>query len=567
MIIGKPILGIIPPFYQLKSGYILFLISMVIAIAICFGFHFVVQFTSLYKLNLPLTLIIFHYLGLFVGSAMYLRYFSIYNKQSFYYYFFSGLILSMIAVLLATNPLLIIISLFSAGFFVGTTFILVIQLFGNILQNPEHDGLFYYWAMPAVAIILIIIGIFSTMDSINIIIFLLVMLLIGALTYHFALQSVSISVPKRKRNNKLIYYFRRIENLPYFLFYVTIGFFFVNIYLAAPVILDFESYNEFVDFLIIILSSLIIFFLPIGIIFDKIGRRISMAIGIVFHALAYLTISFIPTFFADIYPDIITAELIQLVKTIIFPSLLALGFSIVIMGSVLYLIESEKTTKHIETAATSSGLLSVAIGSIFAVIIIELLAQELFKSFLKLAINDPLVIILPVVLFLVYVPALIIIYFSKETQVSYDEKFWWKSTKQLILLDHNYNVQYNQRLKGFNTTDSSFNSNQIINQLEQQLPLPKKIEYANDMYLIKRSENCVIIIYTSLELQILEKKMSYFLTDFEALGAVWDEDRLIEIIHKHFIKQEYILKFELDQHEMKSYLKKAIILKERQQIR
>ena len=41
-----------------------------------------------------------------------------------------------------------------------------------------------------------------------------------------------------------------------------------------------------------------------------------------------------------------------------------------------------------------------------------------------------------------YVPALIIVYFSKETKISSVEKYWWKSAQYVLIVNNDNKIAY-----------------------------------------------------------------------------------------------------------------------------
>ena len=548
---------ILPPFFSMSLNSLLFMVSLLIITVSCFTLHFIVQFSVLIQNNFPLGIIVFHYLGVVIGSSVYLSKFSMFNQNRFYIPYYAGLTFSLIFMVLSNNILIITIFMVSSGFFVGIVFIVTLQYFGFMFNNPIKDGKLFFWAMPTFSILLIIEAIISNTNKYIHGAYLLLLFFIGSFLFYITTKNSKYILFSRSSNKKLKYFYKRKENWTFFIFYFAVGIFFVSIYYSSFLLLNIQLYSEFVNFMIVVLASLIFLFLPIGNLFDLLGRKFSMALGILFHAVAYLLISILQILPIQSDSIFLGINIINLIEELIFPIFLSIGFSITIMGSVLYLIESEKTEEHIETAITGNGLLFVGSGSLFTVIVIEILKSGLLSDLFLLIVTNQLTLI-PFLLFLAYVPFLIIIYFSKETKIPKEEKYWWKSTRYVFILNNEYEVEYKDRLWAFQE-DEDYDS--MLNVVKENLVKNKSIKnqyiHINSNYaLSKFSENCILILITRLDLQILKRKLSLFINDFEAMGAIMKRDRLVELVHKYLIKQEYIEKIgsNLDQEDFGKYL-------------
>ncbi|MHA2104834.1 MAG: MFS transporter [Candidatus Hodarchaeales archaeon] len=517
---------IIPPLFQMDLNSLLLIVCLLIITVSCFALHFVIQFSALVNKNLDLFLIVFHYIGVIFGSAIYMWKLSTFNQNRTYIPYYGAFTLSLILLLYSTDLPLVILFMFLSGFFVAVVFIMTLQFFGFFFNNPMSDGLLFFSAMPGFAIFMIIEAWLSEISFTAQSIYLLLLFGLGALLFFGTTRNNKFRLPSRFKNKKLKYFFRKRDNWPFFLFYFFMGTILVSVY--YPPILIIQSYPEYIQFLIILLASLILLFLPIGNLYDILGRKASLSIGIFLHSLAYVTLIF-------------TQDTSLISKSIIFPVLLALGFSITIMGAVLFLIESEKTEEYIETAISGVGLLCVGLGGTFAVIIIEIIRKNVFLDLLQALVNDQF-LLLPIFILSVYIPPLLIVFSSKETRVSGEEKYWWKSTEYVFVLNKKFEVTYEDTLWAYQEDEDYKIFLETVKKESGGKFKEKTIREEEKFIIMGCSENGIVILISSKELKILHKKIAMFLNDFEAMGALWKKDRILELVHKYLIKQEYVEK-------------------------
>jgi hypothetical protein len=211
------------------------------------------------------------------------------------------------------------------------------------------------------------------------------------------------------------------------------------------------------------------------------------------------------------------------------------------MGAVLFLIESEKTEEYIETAISGVGLLCVGLGGTFAVIIIEIIRKNVFLALLQALVNDQF-LLLPIFILSVYIPPLLIVFSSKETRVSGEEKYWWKSTEYVFVLNKKFEVTYEDTLWAYQEDEDYKIFLETVKKESGGKFKEKTIREEEKFIIMGCSENGIVILISSKELKILHKKIAMFLNDFEAMGALWKKDRILELVHKYLIKQEYVEK-------------------------
>ncbi len=361
--------------------------------------HFSLEFTVLQKVNLPYFLIIFHMIGVPVGAIFAVK---VINKRSSLFGFLTSFILLgffLLSLMVILHPLYTPFGLFGAGFFIGAmSGYLPIFGLSSIPESgdPKFAARFFGRGFAISSIFVIIYALMNLTINFTltliyfslILIISLVIMLKGNKNFDFVTQE----------HLNIINYIKNKKNLSKLTISFFHGFFIINTYYAAILIFDFigldQYLNSFVLFLFIILA---VGGIPTGSIADRIGRRITVMIGLVMQALAFLILSFL--------------NKINILLIVIFILFLGIGFIFIYVGFTQLKLElSERTTVRDESSI-SVGLLGI--GSAVGVILGEVIKDLIVNNTAYLTI----------ILLFVFICATIVVFQVQETLPSRSEKF------------------------------------------------------------------------------------------------------------------------------------------------
>lgn len=193
---------------------------------------------------------------------------------------------------------------------------------------------------------------------------------------------------------------RSKENLPKLGVAFFHGFFIINTYYAAILIFDSLGFIQYLNGYVLILFIIVaIVSLPVGMIVDTIGRRITAMIGLALQALAFLVLSFINDF--------------NIILIIIFISFLGIGFVFLYAGFSRLENELPRGLNARDEVSMSMGFLGI--GAAVGVILGEVM------KYLIVTTNNAAY--LTIVLLFIFICATIVVFQVQETLPSRSKKF------------------------------------------------------------------------------------------------------------------------------------------------
>ncbi len=377
------------------------------------GLHFIFEFAFLFAAGLDPFNIVFHLGGFIIGSFFFILWFSKNNLNSVLLTTCIGLGLSLIILSLFQNPILIIVILSLTGFSIGSVGPLYYIYGGFITTNQESAGrdmLAIY--IPVGFVIIIGTIIVSTGIEVLLASYFAVLLFLFILSFSFVRRSFSLS-PRKSTLRE--YLNKQNFPLPVLLLSLIMGFFVTNSYYTAIVLLNTSEeislsfpYPEslFIFVFVFFLTSMITC-LPCGFLSDRLGRRLSILIGLYLGAFVYFLIPILPMFIPNI------SEVSILLG--IFPIFLGVSITLVCFGGIS-VANYELAPKEFLMIHGGVGYVFWGLGCVTGVITVELL-KPLMET-------QP--ILLPFVMIFAYLIATIVVNQNKEPLLSKTEQDWEK---------------------------------------------------------------------------------------------------------------------------------------------
>lgn len=284
---------IIPPLGKFSIKEWCMLISSIFSIFLLMQYHFLFEFVILMKRELPYVLIIYHLIGIPVGTVFALK--LIYKELNhFASYLISNasVVIFFICLIIIDQPWFVPIGLFGAGFSIGIVLGLLYKHFYPIFKETRFAARYFSTAFIFVGFLTMIEAMIDIDKNplLGIIYFILVYISI----FIFAMlgKGAIIKLPIQESLN-ISSYIKERRGLLKIGFAFFAGFLWVNIYYVTILFLEKNGLDAKLDIYVIFFCiSIIISSFPGGLIADMIGRRISVLIGLIFQASAFLILSF-----------------------------------------------------------------------------------------------------------------------------------------------------------------------------------------------------------------------------------------------------------------------------------
>jgi len=377
----------------------LFNIPLLISLSLGNILHFTLEFSVLQTVNLPYLFIIFHMIGVPVGAFFAVKVSNKWNNIVAFSSNFILLIIFLMSLIIILNPIYTPFGLFGAGFFIGgMSGPLMITSASSIPKslNSVVGGRLFARGFAVSSIFVIIYALLNLTINFTLTLIYFSLILIVSLVFIFIIKIDFQSITQENLN--ISTYFKNKKNLSKMAVYFFHGFFIINTYYAAILIFDWIKLgtylNSFVLFLFIIIA---IGAIPTGIIADRIGRRITIMIGLAVQALAFLILSFLNE--------------INIILIVIFILFLGIGFNFIYVGFTQLRLELPEKTSLRDESSLSVGFLGI--GSAVGVILGEVLNFLIRTNTAYLTI----------VLLFVFICATIVVFQVRETLPSRSEKF------------------------------------------------------------------------------------------------------------------------------------------------
>ncbi len=469
-------------------------------------FHFILEFAVIAKNGLPYFYVLYHYLGLLLGTIFALG--IAYRRVShvvLIILFVSLLTFFFVWMLIIIQPWTVPITLTGAGFCIGVLFGLMNANFYPVYSTRQFSGRYFSFAFILWSVLNIVEALIINENPLACAVILGVYCVLAIVTILMG-KDVFKNYPIQE-SIKIRDFFGKKTGLPKLGFGFLWGFFFSNTYYAAVLVFQREAYPQYLNqFVIIIGIAIVVFLMPSGLIADTFGRRITILLGFMTQALAFLAL----VFFADN----------PLFLTYLFPIILGIGFALSLTTGIVVFGETPES-KHIRDEATLFFVCG-SVGMFCGVAIDELMKPFFFEQPAYLA----------VILLFIFVCGAIIIYQMKETLPPKEELAWKDSVQFLyILLKSSGLPIYSQVLKNVGDTNLKVNVGEvtddtllggalvaiasILKELARNENPLKTIKKEGFTILVEEGEKVLVALVAMEELKVIRKKMRDFVEEFQ----------------------------------------------------
>lgn len=324
------------------------------------------------------------------------------NKWNSIVAFLSNFILLLIflmSLIIFLNPYYTPFGLFGAGFFIGgMSGPLSINSTSSTPEStdPVFAGRLFGRGFAVSSIFVIIYALLNLTINFTLTLIYFSLILIVSLVFTFFTKKDFQCITQENLN--IITHIKNKKNLSNMAVYFFHGFFIINTYYAAILIFDWIKLGPYLNSFVLFLFTIIaIGGIPTGFIADRIGRRITIIIGLVIQALAFLILSFLND--------------VNIILIVIFILFLGIGFNFIYIGFTQLRLELPERLTLRDEISLSVGILGI--GSAVGVILGEVLKYLIVTNTAYLTI----------VLLFIFICATIVVFQVRETLPSRSEKF------------------------------------------------------------------------------------------------------------------------------------------------
>jgi MFS family permease len=517
---------IFPPADVFTPKQWLSIIGADLAASVLWASHFIFEYNVIIKIHLELYFLLICYFGCVLGGIFAIK---IIPKMDYYFAFIIFLsldILSLFLLITMENPIIVIITLFAAGFF-GSSFTgLIFVQFSYALPDPKFNGRANgggYIVINLLIVFMILIN--SSQFPFGNIIFLIAIYTIIIISTLISKSDVNLPPQSSLRIRKYLFDKRNFSEIFmgfFWGFFLTIPFYSVYLIFEGNLQEFFNTFN-----LILFITFTISVFIA-GQIYDILGRKVGMLLGLGIQALSFLLIVILND---------------EYYLSHIFPIILGIGTTFFLTSIPLIFVEI--TPKKFIRDKMSLAYIFMGLGMIFAVVLAEHLKSEFFID----------VSYLTLYLLFMFLIAAIFISQIKETLPSKKELGWQGEMQYLFIYFKSGVTIYNQDLtKLGKKTDYHEDSeillggalvavSSIFNEILKDKKIIKVIKQENFTIHIEEGKHVIMALIALHEIRKIRKKMQEFLDDFEdffedALVKGISETQLFrpttKIVQKHF---------------------------------
>ncbi|TXT54645.1 MAG: membrane protein of unknown function [Candidatus Thorarchaeota archaeon] len=428
------------------------------------------------------------------------------------------------------DPLFILymILLGIAGFGIGSILAPLMLISKPYLKKVEYNGRIYSFATAFLSPIVILGTWLDGMNNPSLLAMYFLVLYVAIAILLIDGRDNLNELPPRCSNIRS--FLRHRDLWPSILLMFFVGFFFTNTYLASVILLDYSNnLGNLNTFVIVLFSVCILATVPCGILFDKIGRRWTLLIGFYSQAIAFLLLSFFPPMQ---YPVMLE---------IVFPAVIAFGFTIAIFGALLVSLE-----------LAPRGFFRVHQGISWVLFGIGMVAGVITDLALY-----PLITVspayLPLVLIFALFTATIIVLQLKETLPSKEELEWKRKVEHLLVLSQGGIPMYSERLSSTPVSTEGPDEmlvggaltgiTELVKEISQRAGKLKVIQQEGYSIILEEGREVIVAVMALEELDIIREKTQDFLEDFQRffseLIGDWSGDPKIfspakELVANHF---------------------------------
>lgn len=488
---------LIPAFNEYPRRQLINGIGITILNSLLLGFHFILEFSILSQNGLPIYFVIFHFIGLSIGSLFTIKLGRKLNHFLSFMSYIALMVLFFSVMILINQPVIISLCLFGGGFCIGSSCGLINLSTYSVNEKPENSGRLIGLAFLITSPFIILQ---TFIDSLLIpVVYVFYILIVFLIIASFLLYGrKGIKWPTQNSLN-LIKYLKKKENLPTIALAFFIGFFTTNTYYAGILILELMgALNSLYTFVITIFLVNIVVSLFIGLFADKFGRKLTILLGLCIQALGFLLLSFL--------------GINLTVLVYIFPIPIGIGYVMANIGSNLSFGELSEP-KYIRDTS-SVYMIFLGFGCVGGVLI-----AEIFRSLL---ISQPFYF--TIMLLFVFVIATLSVSQLKETLPSKEEIEWKTSLQEFFCITSTNGIciyHYNF-LEESNIDPQLFAGGisgvcSLVQEMTQSQKRTKVIDQEDKTLLLEFGDYITCVLLCTSNLHILRNKLKEIIQEIEFL--------------------------------------------------
>jgi MFS family permease len=481
------------------------LIAGILAGSFVYFVHFFLAIQVLEDFGLELAWICVHFVGLIFGAIIFTFFSAKLDQNVVFLISLTTLTGSFIGLHLLTQSWLIFVFLSLTGLSAGHIFPIISGYAKNVYEFPQYLGKWQYITNFVSFILILIYVLLYYLENNTLwqIIFILFLYSVALLAYFLGRNQIHI--PKNSTSWKE--YRKGVKmRKRYWVLLLLAGFQISNLFFAAVLMIDNDRMfveglfiENLARYVIIFFISSSVFAIFAGILYDTIGRRWSMGLGVIIMGIAIASMVF---FIGNIY-----------VYLYISPAIMGIGYTLLVPGATM-IVPIELAPKKNYVIQFGINFVLQGIGMSLGVIFDYLLIKAIDFS------ENSILFLFSQVLVYLLMPY--IIFQIPETLPSKEELRWQQRVELLLVISDAGLPLYSKvlRKKKFQA-DLSLTSGV----LSGVMSITEEITSRSSLQTIKQKDYCIMLekgtyatlaVMTETELTTLRNQMIEFLKEFEA---------------------------------------------------
>ncbi len=493
---------LLPPLNIYTKNEWAVIIGPIIVGGMIWALHFIIEFSIILRLNLPLWLASFHMVGValggFIGAALRKKLTSVSGFLILNSFFSAFLCL----LYLIQQDWSVPVALLGAGCSLSAQWGFMQHRTAIAVKDQRYTGRTIAVAYILIAFYVMFVAFLDKAFASN---------QWGMPLFIFgSYLLISFCTIKSTRAIKLVpqqtvrfrEYLHDKANIPKIAMAFFFGLFFVNTYYSMIIIMQREDLMvQLNSFIITIMVSFGLTCIFAGLLIDTIGRRLALLLGFNIQALAFLLTSFLAG--------------VDFVLLVVFPAVLGAGFAFIVLCAFAFFLELPKP-EHVRDV-NFIFISFMGSGCVFGIVLGEALKPLLLddKGYMTIA------------LLFIFAVATLSVSQLKETLPSKEELEWKSAVQYLYVISPAGLTLYQQDLRelpgasGVSKDGTLLGGalvaiSQILKEVAENANPLKVVRQEGFSILLEESKNAIIAVVTTTELKSIRQKMIILLQEFEA---------------------------------------------------
>ncbi|QEE15536.2 MFS transporter [Promethearchaeum syntrophicum] len=479
------------------------LIAGILAGSFSYFINFFLAIQILEEFGLNLVWICVNFVGVVLGAIIFIFFSARKDQNIVFLVSLTTLIGSYIGLHLLTQAWLIFVFLSLTGLSLGHIFPIISGYAKEVYIFPQYLGKWQYLTnLVSFILITIYVLLYLKSNTFGQIIFILFLYSVALLAYFLGHNQMHIS----KNSTSWRKFLKGVKmKKRYWILLLLAGFQISNLFFAAVLIIDNDpifSGDEFLTnlgtYIIVLFISSSIFAIFAGMLYDSIGRRWSMGLGVIIMGIGIALMVF---FIGNIY-----------VYLYISPAIMGIGFTFLIPGATM-IVPIELAPKKNYPIQFGINFIIQGTGMSLGILFDYLLMQVI-------TIGENSIIFLFSQVF-VYLLMPYIIFQIPETLPSKEELRWQQSVELLLVISDSGLPLYSKVLRkkkfqaDLSLTSGVLNGVMSITEAITSRSTLKTIKQKDYCIMLEKGKYATLAVMTEYELTTLRNQMIEFLKEFE----------------------------------------------------